>query len=86
MDENCAYWSASFQRAGKGFSSSPALGIDVVADITDRLPSDMPCLHDHVRRHRLPTFNAHGGPITHSSTGSKPDSPVQPDVKVIPRA
>ena len=26
----------------------------------------------------LPTFNPHGGPITHSSTGSKPDSPVQP--------
>ena len=23
-----------------------------------------------------PTFNPHGGPITHSSTGSKPDSPV----------
>ena len=26
----------------------------------------------------LPTFNTHGGPITHSSPGSKPDSPVQP--------
>ena len=26
----------------------------------------------------LPTFNPHGGPITHSSTGSKPDSPVPP--------
>ena len=26
----------------------------------------------------LPTFNPHGGPITHSSTGSKPDSPVYP--------
>src|SRR3954467_14607091 len=25
-----------------------------------------------------PTFNPHGGPITHSSTGSKPDSPVHP--------
>ena len=24
----------------------------------------------------LATFNPHGGPITHSSTGSKPDSPV----------
>ena len=23
-------------------------------------------------------FNPHGGPITHSSTGSKPDSPVHP--------
>ena len=26
----------------------------------------------------LPTFNPHGGPITHSSTGSKPDSPIHP--------
>ena len=26
----------------------------------------------------LPTFNPHGGPITHSSTGSKPDSYVHP--------
>ena len=26
----------------------------------------------------LPAFNPHGGPITHSSTGSKPDSPVPP--------
>ena len=26
----------------------------------------------------LPTFNPHGGPITHSFTGSKPDSPVHP--------
>jgi hypothetical protein len=26
----------------------------------------------------LPTFNPHGGPITHSSTGSKPDSLVHP--------
>ena len=26
----------------------------------------------------LPTFNPHGGPITHSSTGSKPNSPVHP--------
>ena len=26
----------------------------------------------------LSTFNPHGGPITHSSTGSEPDSPVDP--------
>mgnify|MGYP005830548497 CR=1 FL=1 len=26
----------------------------------------------------LPTINPHGGPITHSSTGSKPDSLVDP--------
>ena len=34
------------QRAGKWFSSSLALGTDVVADITDMLPSDMPCYQD----------------------------------------
>ena len=63
------------QRAGKRFSSSLALGTDVVADITDRLPSDMPCYHDRARYHRS-YFNPHGGPITHSSTGSKPNSLV----------
>ena len=25
-----------------------------------------------------PIFNPHGGPITHNSTGSKPDSPIHP--------
>ena len=78
MDENFAYWFASFQRAGKWFSSSLALGIDVVADIADMLSSEMPCLHDRANRHHLPNFNPHGGPITHSSTGSKPDSAVHP--------
>ena len=42
MDENFAYWSASFQRAGKWFSSSPALGTDVVANVADKLFSDKP--------------------------------------------
>ena len=74
------------QRAGEWFSSSLALGTDVVADITDGLSSDMPYLHDRARCQRPSYFNPHGGPITHSSTGSKPDSPVQPIVKVIPRA
>src|SRR3954464_15055425 len=32
----------------------------------------------------LPTFNPHGGAITHSSTGSKPCTPPVP--KVVPRA
>ena len=44
------------QRTGKWFSSSLALGTDVVADITDRLSSDMPCLHDRARCHRLSYF------------------------------
>ena len=78
MDENFAYWSASFQRAGKWFSSSLALGTDVVADITDRLPSDMPCYRDRARCQPPLYFKPHGGPITHSSTGSKPDSLVHP--------
>ena len=44
------------QRAGKWFSSSHALGTDVVADITDRLSSNMACLHDHARRY-LPSYS-----------------------------
>ena len=63
MDENFAYWSTLFQRAGEWFSSSLALGTDVVADITDRLSSDMPCLHNRARCHLLsyfqPTWWAH---------------------------
>ena len=77
------------QRAGKWFSSSLALGIDVVADITDRLLSNTPYYRDRERCRPLPTFNPHGGPITHSSTGSRPDSPIHPVVEVvevIPRA
>ena len=74
------------QRAGKWFSSSLALGIDVVADISDRLPFDTPYYHDRAKCRPPSYFQPHGGPITHSSTGSKPDSPVQPVVKVIPRA
>ena len=72
------------QRAGEWFSSSLALGTDVVADITDRLP--LTCLAYIIVQDvtALPTFNPHGGPITHSSTGSKPDSPVHLDDKVIP--
>ena len=38
----------------------------------------MPCLHERARLHHPSYFNPHGGPITHSSTGSKPDSPVHP--------
>ena len=52
VDENFAYWSASFQRAGKWFSSSPALGTDVVADIADKLSSDIPCYRDPTKCHR----------------------------------
>ena len=64
------------QWVGKWFSSSLALGTDIVADIADRIPSDMPCYHDRARCHRSFYFNPHGGPITHSSTGSEPDPPV----------
>ena len=44
MDENFAYWSASFQRAGKQFSSSLALGTYAVANIVDKLFSDKHCI------------------------------------------
>src|SRR4051812_28311657 len=67
MDENFAYGSALLNEQEKWFSSSLARGTDVVADITDRLSSDVPCLHDRANRHHLPTFNPHGGPIAHIS-------------------
>ena len=38
------------QQAGKWFSSSLALGTNVVANITHRLSSDMPCYHDRAER------------------------------------
>ena len=44
------------QRAGKWFSSSLALGTNVVTNMTDRLSFDMPCLHDRARRHRPSYF------------------------------
>ena len=62
----------------KWFSLSLALGTNIVASITDRLSSDLPWYHDRAYVSTLPTFNPHGGPITQSSTGSKPVSPVQP--------
>ena len=83
MDENFAYWSASFQLAGKWFSSSLALGTNVVATITDRSSSDMSHYHDRARCQLPSYFLPHGGPITHSSTGSKPDSPVYPLLRSI---
>ena len=43
-------------RAGKWFFSSLALGTNVVADLIDRLPSDMPCVHDRARRLRPSYF------------------------------
>ena len=66
------------QREGKWFSSSLALGIEVVADISDRLPFDTPYYHDRAKCRPPSYFQPHGGPITHSSTGSKPDSPAHP--------
>ena len=60
------------------FSSSLALGIDVVADISDRLPFDTPYYHDRAKCRPPSYFQPHGGPITHSFTGSKPDSPIHP--------
>ena len=60
-----------------------ALGTNIVANIIDRLSSDLPCYHDRAYVSALPTFNPHGGPITHSSTGSKPDPPVPPFSKSI---
>ena len=63
MDENFAYWSASFQRAGKWFSSFPVLGTDIVADIADKLSTNMPpcrgCARCRHPSYFQPTWWAH---------------------------
>ena len=67
------------QRAGEWFSSSLALGTDDCcrhnwqANLWHALLS-WTCKMNSA----FPSFNPHGGPITHNSTGTKPDSPVQP--------
>ena len=76
MDENFAYWSASFNEQENGSLRPSPLVPTIATDITDMLPIDMPYYHDRARCHRSFYFNPHGGPITHRSTRSKPDSPV----------
>ena len=56
MDESFAYWSASFNEREKWFSSSLALGTDVVADITDRLFPAMSSYHNRARCQCLSYF------------------------------
>ena len=50
------------QRTGKWFSSSLALGIDVVADISDRLTFDTPYYHDRAKCRPPSYFNHMMGP------------------------
>lgn len=76
MDENFAYRSSLFQREGKWLCSSPAPSTDVIANIIDRLSSNMSCYQGYAIFHRFVYSHPHGGPITQSSTGSKPHSPV----------
>ena len=78
MGDGFAYWFSLFRRAGKLFSLSLTLGTDVVADIAEKLSTDMPPCRGCARCHHPSYFHPHGGPITHRSTGSKPDSPVHP--------
>ena len=76
MDENLAYWSASFnERENGSLRPSPLLPMLLPTYLTG-----YPLTHLTIMTVQdvipLSTFNPHGGPITHSSTGSKPDSPV----------
>ena len=43
---------AVIPKASVDFGPVVEVGIEVVADITDRLSADMCCLHGHTRRHR----------------------------------
>ena len=56
----------------------PALGTDVVSTYMTDFP--LTCLASKTVQDvtALPTLNPHDGPITHSYTGSKPNSPVHP--------
>ena len=78
MDENFAYWSALFNEQESG-SLRPS---PLVPMLLPTWPIDSPltCLAYMIVQDvtAFLLFNPHGGPITHSSTGSKPDSPVHP--------
>ena len=67
------------QRAGEWFSSYLALGTDDCCRHNWQATLWHALLSWPFKMNSaFPSFNPHGGPITHSSTGSKPDSPVQP--------
>ena len=76
MDENFAYWSASFNEQENGsLRPSPLVPALLPTELTWY---SLTCLAIMtVQDVTAPNFNPHGGPITHSSTGSKPDSPIQ---------
>ena len=63
MDENFAYWSASFNERGKWSSAFLVLGIDFVVDIADKLSTDMPpcrgCARCDQPSYFQPTWWAH---------------------------
>src|SRR3954470_6372741 len=67
---------------------STAPGTAVVADIADKLFSYKPCI---VIVNYVATLLIQYGPITHSSTGPKPDSchlpcDIRPDIMLMPDA
>ena len=67
------------QRAGEWFSSSLALGTDDYCRHNWQATLWYALLSLLFKMNSaFPSFNPHGGPITHSSTGSNLDSPVHP--------
>src|ERR1041385_5847855 len=78
MDKSFAKW----------FSLSTVLVTDIVAEITDEMFSDKPCI---AIAWDVSTLLIQCSPITHSSTGSKPDSchlpcDIRPDIMLMPDA
>ena len=78
MDENLAYWSASFNEQENGSLRPSPLVLMLLPTLLIGYPLTYLAYMIVQDVIALPTVNPHGGPITHSSTGSEPDSPVQP--------
>ena len=82
MDENLAYWSASFNKQEDGSLRPSPLAPTLLPTLL--IGYSLTCLAIMTVQHVSPlsNFNPHCGPITHSSTWSKPDSPVHPCSKL----
>ena len=84
MDENFAYWFASFNEQENGsLRPSPLVPTLLVTWLT-KYPLTRLAIMNVRYVSAFPTFNPHGGPINHSSIGSKLESLVHPYFQSYP--